>query len=142
MRRKFVLGIICIAILVALGVTVFLNPSWKAQETLYDGHYVLQANGSSNGTVGSWHLTKGDSLNITTTVRTGQAVLLLDIQTVNPSLAATWERLVLNGTGIWQANLTVPVSDKYLINFLIYGNVTSASIDGKCTREYTQHVIP
>ena len=136
------LSVLCIAIVACASLLLIVNPGWKAQETLFDSHYTLQANAPSNGTVGSWHLIKGDLLNITANVRTGQAVLLLDIQTVNPSLAATWERLVLNGTGIWQATLTVPVSDKYLINFLLYGNVTSASIDGKCIREYTQHIIP
>jgi hypothetical protein len=142
MKSKLLLSVLCVAVIACVSLLLIVNPGWKAQETLYDSHYTLQANGLSNGTVGSWNLVKGDLLYITTTVKTGQAELLIDEQTVNPSLAATWERVVFNGTGTWQETFTVPATNKYFIDFLLYGNVTSASIDEKCIREYTQHIIP
>jgi len=88
------------------------------------------------------NLNKGDILSFSTTITSGKATLLIEQQTVNPSLMTDWKRIIYNGTRSWQEKLTVPANNKYLFAFLLNDNASSAIIDAYCIREYTQHIIP
>ena len=140
MKSKALLAVVCVAILGGVSFVLIVNPSWKVKETLYDSHYVIQI-GSSNGTIGSVNLTKGDVLNISTTILSGKATFLIEQGTVNPSLMSDWQRIVFNGTGSWQQTLTVPANNKYLFVFLLNDNASYASIDASCVREHTQRIL-
>jgi hypothetical protein len=141
MKSKLLLSVLCIAVVACVSLLLIVNPGLKVQEKLYDNHYNIQI-GQSEGFVVSRNLNKGDALYITANITSGQAKLVIDEATVNPSYYANWKTLVFNGTGSWQETLTVPLSNEYFFTFLLNGNYSSASIDGKCIREYTQHIIP
>ena len=141
MKRKLLLSVLCIVIIVCVILLLAVNPGWKAKETLYNSHYVIQI-GPSNGTIGPMNLNKGDILSFSTTITSGKATLLIEQQTVNPSLMTDWKRIIYNGTRSWQEKLTVPANNKYLFAFLLNDNASSAIIDAYCIREYTQHIIP
>jgi hypothetical protein len=140
MKSKISLTIVCIAIIAGVSFLLIVNPGWKAKETLYDNHYVIQV-GPSNGTIGSVNLNKGDVLSVSTIITSGKATFLIEQQTVNPSLMTDWKRIVFNGTGSWQETFTVPANNKYLFAFLLNDNASSASIYATCIREYTQRII-
>jgi hypothetical protein len=141
MKRKLLLTVVSIVIIACVSSLLIVNPGWKAKETIYNSHYVIQV-GPSNGTIGPMNLNSGDILSVSTTITSGKATFLIEQQTVNPSLMTDWKRIIYNGTGSWRETLTVPANNKYLFAFLLNDNFTSASINAACIREYTQHIIP
>jgi hypothetical protein len=46
MKRKLLLAILCIVIVACVSLLLVVNPGWKAKETLYDSHYVIQEGAS------------------------------------------------------------------------------------------------
>ncbi len=125
MKRKLLPSILCIIIIACVSLLLIVNPGWKVKETLYDNRYVIQV-GTSNGTIGSVNLNSGDILSLSTTITSGKATLLIEQQTVNPSLMTDWKRIIYNGTGSWQETLTVPANNKYLFAFLLNDNASLA----------------
>ncbi len=141
MKRNLLLTVVSIIIIACVSSLLIVNPGWKTKETLYDNHYVIQVD-PSNGTIGPMNLNSGDILGLSTTITSGKATLLIEQASVNPSLMTDWKRIIFNGTGSWQETLTVPANNKYLLAFLLNDNISSATINAACIREYTQHIIP